>query len=130
MADHPNVELLRKGYTAFGAGDMQTVDALLSDDIVWHSPGNNTLAGDHKGKDQVFGLFAKLVELTEGTFRQEIHDLLANDEHAVALVEEAWDKPRPFRGRSVHMWHVRDGKPSEFWLFNEDQAAADASFTA
>jgi len=28
------------------------------------------------------------------------------------------------------MWHVRDGKPSEFWLFNEDQAAADASFTA
>ncbi len=130
MADHPNVELLRKGYAAFGAGDMQTVDALLSDDIVWHSPGNNALAGDYKGKDQVFGLFAKLVELTEGTFRQEIHDLLANDEHAVALMDEAWDKPRPFRGRSVHTWHVREGKPAEFWLFNEDQAAADASFTA
>jgi ketosteroid isomerase-like protein len=128
MAEHPNVELLRKGYAAFSQGDMQTVGELLSDDVVWHSPGNNPLAGDYKGKDQVFGLFAKLLEITEGTFHQEIHDLLGSDQHVVALMDEGWRKPKPFTGRSIHTWHVKGGKAAEFWLFNEDQAAADASF--
>jgi hypothetical protein len=39
MAEHPNVELLRKGYAAFDAGDMQTVGAVLADDVVSHAPG-------------------------------------------------------------------------------------------
>lgn len=128
MAEHPNVELLRKGYAAFSAGDMEGVSALFSDDIVWHSPGSSPLAGDFSGKERVFELFAKLMQLTEGTFRQEVHDLLANDEHGVALVNTSWEKPRPFSGRSVHVLHLKDGTVTEFWLSNEDQGAADAAF--
>ena len=125
MADHPNVELLRKGYAAFGAGDMQTVDALLSDDIVWHSPGNNPLAGDYKGKDQVFGLFAKLVELTEGTFRQEIHDLLANDEHAVALCTLSASRgSKSVEFPVANVSHIRDGRVTEFWTATTDPQAS------
>jgi uncharacterized protein len=130
LPEHPNVELMRRGYEAFAKGDLQTVGEILSDDIVWHAPGDNPLAGDYQGKDQVFGSFAKLTELTQGTFHQEIHDLLANDEHVVVLVDQDWQKPKPFRGRSIHTWHVKGGKAAEFWLFNEDQAAADASFRA
>ena len=36
MADHPNVELLRRGYAAHGAGDLDTVNELFADDVVWH----------------------------------------------------------------------------------------------
>jgi hypothetical protein len=41
------------------------------------------LAGDHRGKDQVMSMLGKQAELTGGTFRAELHDLLANDEHGV-----------------------------------------------
>ncbi len=129
MAEHPNAELMRKGYAAFASGDMDTVSALMGDDIVWHSPGNNPLSGEFKGKDEVFGEFAKLVELTEGTFGQDIHDVVANDEHAVVLVDSRWDKPRTFRGRNVHVWHVSGGKVTEFWSYGEDQAGEDAALT-
>ncbi len=130
MAEHPNAELVRRGYAAFASGDMETVGSLFHDDIVWHSPGNGPLSGDYEGKDQVFGLFSKLLELSGGTFRQDVHDVVANDEHAVVMVNAAWDEPKPYAGRAVHVMHVKDGKLTEYWLYNEDQAAADAAFTA
>ncbi len=129
MAEHPNVELMRRGYAAFAAGDMDTVGSLMADDIVWHSPGNNPLSGEFKGKDQVFADFAKLLELTGGTFGQEVHDVVANDQHAVVLVDSKWDKPKPFRVRNVHIWHVSGGKVTEFWAYSEDQPGEDAALT-
>jgi uncharacterized protein len=130
MGDHPNVEALRKGYEAFAAGDMETVSALFADDITWHQAGSGPLSGDLAGKDAVFGTFAQLVVLTAGTFGQEIHDLLANDEHAVAMVEQWWEQPHPFRGKSVHVWHMKDGIATAAWLMDQDQATADAALTA
>lgn len=127
MGDHPNADLVRKGYEAFATGDMDTVAALFADDIVWHEAGSGPISGDFAGKDAVFGHFARLAEVTGGTFGQEIHDLLANDEHAVVLVEQSWEQPHPFRGKSVHVWHVKDGIATEAWLTGQDQAAADAA---
>jgi uncharacterized protein len=129
MGDHPNAVALRKGYEAFAAGDMETVSALFADDITWHQAGGGPLSGDLAGKDEVFGTFAQLVVLTAGTFGQEIHDLLANDEHGVAMVEQWWEQPHPFRGRSVHVWHMKDGIATAAWLMDQDQAAADAALT-
>jgi ketosteroid isomerase-like protein len=128
MAEHPNVALLRKGYAAFVVGDMQTVGSILADDVVGHAPGNNALSGDYIGKDQVFGYLAKFMALHEGTYRFEIHDLLANDEHGVLMVEEEWEKPKRYRNRSMHIWHLQGERATEFWFFNEDQARVDASF--
>ncbi len=89
MADHPNQELLRRGYAAYGAGDLDTVNALFADDIVWHVAGQSPIAGDYTGKEQVFGFFGKLQELSDGTSKIEVHDVLANDTHGVALVVES-----------------------------------------
>jgi len=85
---HPNEDLLRRGYDAFGRGDMAAISELFADDIVWHVPGNNPLAGDYKGRDNVLAYFGKSVELTGGTLRVEVHDILANDEHGVALTRD------------------------------------------
>lgn len=130
MDEHPNVALMRKGYEAFAGGDFTTVGELFADDIVWHSPGTNPLSGEFKGKDQVFGLFARLAELTNGTFQQEIHDIVANDDHVCVMIHNSWSKPKSFEGRAVQVWHMRDGKATEFWLFPEDLAASDAAFMA
>jgi uncharacterized protein len=131
MAEHPNVQLLRTGYEAFSKGDMETIDKLFADDIVWHEGGRNPLSGDYKGKEQVFGLFGKLIELSEGTLKIEIHDIVANDEHAVALVTlSASRKGRTFSGTSVDVFHIRNGKAVEFWDNLTDRYGLDEVFNA
>jgi ketosteroid isomerase-like protein len=91
MEEHPNVDLMRRGYAAFGAGDMATVGELFADDIVWHSTGAGPLSGDYRGKEAVFGFFGKLMEMA--TLRQDIHDIVANDEHAVVLIKGHAERP-------------------------------------
>jgi uncharacterized protein len=124
---HPNGELIREGFEAFAKGDMDTVGELFADDIAWHGAGTSVLSGDFVGKAAVFGLFGQLAEVTEGTFRQEIHAMLADDDHVVTLTNFSQDKPRPYSGQQVFVWHVRDGKATECWAIPTDQAAAAAS---
>lgn len=126
MADHPNVDLLRNGYEAFAKGDLDTLRGFFAEDIVWHVPGNNMMSGDYKGHDAVFGFFGKLVQETGGNFRQEIHDVLANDTHGVALVNAHAERgAKTLDTHSVHVMHVEDGKITEFWNLIEDTTKAD-----
>lgn len=126
MPEHPNLEAARAGYEAFAAGDMATVSELFADDIVWHSGGNNILTGDYEGKEAVFGFFARLMQETDGTFKNDIHDMLANDEHGVALVTATATRGgKSLEGRMAQIFHMRDGKMTEFWAFPEDQSLFD-----
>jgi ketosteroid isomerase-like protein len=128
MAEHPNVQLVRQGFDAFAKGDTDWMRKHLSDDVVWHAPGNNNLSGDHRGKDQVLAFFARIFEVTGGTFTQDIHDVVGNDEHVVALVTGRAQRPdgRTYEGRSVITFHIKEDQATESWAFNEDQAAQDA----
>ena len=130
MADHQNVETLRRVYAAFMAGDMDTVSVLFNDGIAWHNPGNSPLSGDFVGKPEVFAHFQRLGELTKGTLAFDIHAILADDEHGAGLVDRRQELPSPYRGREVHVWHLRDGLVTECWTFREDQAAFDAAVNA
>jgi uncharacterized protein len=126
MADHPNVELIRKGYAAYSSGDMETINELFADNIEWHVPGRGPLAGDYHGKNEVFGFFGKLMEMSGGTSRLEVHDVLANDEHGVGLVTAFGSREgRDYTGQQVHTFHIRDGKVVEFWESALDQYGAD-----
>ena len=129
MDEHRNVALIRKGYGAFGTGDMGTLGELIASDVVWHSAGNNPLSGDYAGQEATFGLFAKFFEVTAGDMAQEIHAVLADDEHGVALLKQHIGRPdgRSYDGNEVHVFHLKDGKVTEFWVFSDDQAAADAA---
>ena len=127
MAEHPNVETMRRGYAAFLSGDMDTVSSLFDDGITWHIGGSSPLTGDFVGKQDVFAHFMRLGELTKGTVGLDIHAILADDEHAAVLVDASHSAPAPYRGREVHVWHLHDGLAAEFWSFPEDQMALDAS---
>ncbi len=129
MADHPNVDLVRRGYAAFGSGDMDTLRELISADVVWHSGGDNPLSGSYEGLDATLGLFGRLFETTGGDIRQDLHAVLADDEHAVALVSQHLGRPdgRSYDGNDVHVFHIADGKVTEFWALSGDSAANDAA---
>jgi ketosteroid isomerase-like protein len=109
---HPNEDLVRRAFDAFATGDVDTLRELTDQDAVWHTPGRN------------------LVELTGGTFRAELHDVVANDEHAVAIyVTRGEREGRTLENRTVLVSHVRNGKFTESWLMSDDQYAADEFFS-
>jgi ketosteroid isomerase-like protein len=127
---HPNEDLLRRAFDAFAKGDMDTLRELTDQDAVWHTPGCNQLSGDYRGADEILGFFAKTMELSGGTFRAELHDVVANDDHAVAIyVARAERDGRTYENRNVLVIHVRNGKFAETWLLSDDHYAADEFFS-
>lgn len=126
MAEHPNVERLRKGYAAYSTGDMAVLTELFAEDTLWHIAGRSPVSGDYKGRDAVFGFFGKLMELSGGTSKVEVHDLLANDDHAVAIVTGTGTRNgKTLNSPDVHVFHMRDGQVAEFWDSPLDQYEAD-----
>jgi hypothetical protein len=126
---HDNEDLIRQTFEAFSKGDVETLAALMADDTSFHFPGRGPLAGDHRGRDQVLATLAKQAELTGGTFRVEVHDILANDEHAVALSMATAERGgKAWSDNAVLVFHIQNGKISEAWLHPGDQYAGDEFF--
>jgi uncharacterized protein len=124
VTEHPNVELARRGYDAFAKGDMAALAELIADDVVWHVQGTGPLSGTYHGRDEVFGFFGRLAEETGGTFRLDVHDVLANDEHAVTLcVLSATRGEKSIEMPVANVSHMRDGKVTEFWTAITDPVA-------
>ena len=125
---HPNEDRFRGGYEAFMTGDLVALaDEYFAPDIMWHATGNNPLAGDFEGVGAVLENFGKLFEMSGGTFRLELHDVVANDDHGVALATSFAEREgRSLESRFAHVAHFSDGKMTESWIFSEDQAAIDA----
>ncbi len=123
---HPNEELVRRGYQAFATGDMATLNELFADDIVWHAPGRNQLAGTYRGKEEVFATFQKVAELSGGTFKLDIHAVLADDEHVVVLARAKGEREgKTLDDNSVQVFHIKDGQVTEQWLHPGDAYASD-----
>jgi hypothetical protein len=127
---HPNADLVRKGFEAFDTGDMATLDAIMADDVVWHTSGGGIISGDFAGKQAVFGSFARIAQETDA-LSQEIHAILADDEHTVALVNAtATRRGNTATFAQVFVFHIEGGKAKEIWATPFDQATADAFWSA
>jgi uncharacterized protein len=123
---HPNEDLLRAAFAAFTAGDLDQLRRATAPDIVWHSPGRNMLSGTYKGPDEVLRFLARWRESTDETLHVDLHDVVANDEHAfAAYVSTARRGERALRLGAVLLCHVADGKVREVWQMNGDQYAVD-----
>src|SRR6516165_8168260 len=126
MTEHPNVARIKDGYAAFAKGDFAVLNDLFAEDLLWHEGGRNQLVGDYRGRDAVYGLFGKLMEVTEGSFHLDLHAVFADDEHGVALVATTASRGgRSISVNGVDVMPLRDGKVTEFWNTSTDQYAID-----
>lgn len=128
---HPNEEVVRRLFSAFETNDTTTVDALLADDVVWNAPGRGVNSGRRTGKQELFAGMGRLAELTGGTLRGEIHDVLASDDHAVVLQTTRGERDGhgSLVDREAIVLHLRDGKVVEVWEHPGDLHAMDAFFS-
>jgi ketosteroid isomerase-like protein len=124
---HPNEDLVREAFAAFGRGD---VDALrrqyFAPGIRWHFPGTSPLAGDHEGVAVVAEMLGRPAQLSGGTHRLELNDVIGNDDHVVALATARAERSgRQLESSVVHVFQVRDGKVTEAWTYHADLYSHD-----
>jgi ketosteroid isomerase-like protein len=131
MAEHPNIALVRRAMEAMNEQDMSMaeqemaiVDAFMADDIIWHEIGR---AEPRRGKAELRA--ALMDSLRDSKITYELHDVLANDDHAVALgTATATHGDQTLTYRTAEIFHIRDGKAVERWAFSDDTAAIVAFF--
>ena len=91
---------------------------LFHPDIGWYAPAAASWPATTRGVDTVLGYFGRTMELTGGSFRVEVHDVVANDEHGVGLNSvHAEREGRTLEDNNTLVFHVRDGKVTEVWQY-------------
>lgn len=78
-----NAEVVRRGYAAFNAADVEALAGLFDEDASWHTPGRGPIAGDYLGRDAVFAQFGRYGGDTGGTFRAELQQVFTADDGRV-----------------------------------------------
>ncbi len=125
MSMQENAAVARQVQDAFERGDMAALDRLIADDVVWHEIGR---AEPRRGK-------AALQALAPGSGAADYqitgttHDILASDDHAIALVNATATRGgQTFSYRTAEIYHIHDGRITERWAFSDDTAAITAFF--
>jgi uncharacterized protein len=114
-SDHPNAALVRRAIEAFNTGDIQAYADMIADDVVWHQIGAETMRGKQAMAESMPG------GEVDWDIKATVHDVVANDEHAVALVEATATRgDRSLTYRTAEIIHIRDGKFAERWAFSDD----------
>ncbi len=123
--------LVRTGYEAFNAGDIEKLRSLFATDVIQHVPGRGPLAGTYKGVDNVLGYYGRLAEMTDGSFRADLVDLHGDGRgHVVAVHQLASTrngKKRVTRG-SIVFTLVGD-KVTDLLELHGDLPGDDAHFS-
>jgi uncharacterized protein len=126
LVTQPNEDLVRQASEAFGRGDLSALqDQFFADDIVWHVAGTGPLAGDYEGAAEVIGQLTKISELSGGSVRPQVHDVLVSNDHTVVLVTVSAERAgKQLQLSLVHVIHAENGKAAEVWTHSADPAAA------
>ncbi|WP_328875929.1 nuclear transport factor 2 family protein [Streptomyces sp. NBC_00287] len=126
MTEHPHIAVFHRLLAAFSAGDMEALAELFHPDVVWHIGGSNLLSGDQRGREDTLAYITREFQLTGGTYRTQLHDVLANDAHTVALLHATASR----EGKELDLdyaivFHMRDERISEGWVLPVDWRAYD-----
>jgi uncharacterized protein len=96
----------------------------LADDFTFNVPGKSAVSGSFKGREQFLGMLGTVMQVCGGAFEETVHDVLANDEHAVVLAVHRFNRAgQPTEYRTAHVYHIKGGKLVECWEQPQDQAA-------
>ena len=128
MTARDNEALVRRAFTAFNQGDMDTMQKeILADGITYRIGGRSPVAGEHHGPGPVLDVFATLARLTGGTFRAELDDVIASENRAVALfASQAERGGRQLDAPSVIVFTVSGGRITRAQAYAYDAYDIDA----
>jgi len=125
-ASDASVALVKKAIAALSDGDLDTWGASLADDLEWHEIGR---AEPIRGKDALAERFSA-PDAQSWSISGETHDVLANNDHAIALLTAtATNGDRSLTYKVAEIYHIRDGKIAARWAFSDDTEAINRFFS-
>ena len=108
---HPHEKLLEELYAKFGQGDLPGVLAMCDDEIIFTVPGKARISGQYT-KTTFPDLIGQVMAISKGSFREALVEVVANDEHGVALLDHSLEIDSQQRSyRTDHIWAFRGSKP-------------------
>ena len=117
MTEHPNAAMYRRLIAAMTDEDMDAIGEMVSDDIVYHTIGSTEPL---RGREAVLASFSGLDD-AGFEFEIELHDVVANDDHTIALVTARVAKGDDrIEYRTAEILHAENGKFTERWAFSDD----------
>jgi len=127
MGTQENVELIRRGYEAFDAGDMDTLRELFAEDAVWYVAGNGVLSGTKQGREAILAYFGELATRSDGSFKVTLQEIIGGDNHIVGLQHNhAETNGKTLDADGALTFQLRDGKITEGREFYDDTTQGDA----
>lgn len=118
---HSNEETIRAAYTAFVQGDLNGYLKYCTDNITFSVPGKGKISGTYKRDEFISPWVSRVLELTNGTFRETVNDVVANDDRGVVLVTHEFERnSKKFKYESAHIYRIIDGKLDSFEEYPAD----------
>ena len=106
---HKNEDRLRELYAVFAQGDLPGFLAGCTDDVTFTVPGNTPGSGTFD-KGTFVEWISGVIGQTQGTFREDVLDVFANDDHGVLLLHHEFDRDGQRRSyETAHVVGLRDG---------------------
>ena len=99
-----NKDLIKRGYEAFAARDIETVMSLFDDDIEWVQPGDSGVSGTFHGKTEVMEHLGRLAEKSPTV---NIKRLIAEGDTVVAITDVSAGGET---GEDADVFTIRNGK--------------------
>jgi len=104
VSEQENKELIKRGYEAFSAGDVETVMDLFDDDVEWVQPGASAVSGTFHGKAEVMEYMGRLAERSMSV---NLKRLIAEGDTVVAITDVTVDGQT---GEDADVFTIRNGK--------------------
>jgi len=122
-----NEDIVRQGYAAFAAGDMETLRSLFAPDAVHVATGKSPIAGEYQGVDAILGYYGTLFELSDGTFAAELQSVRSEgDDTVVATHRDKGQRGGKTLDQDEDLtFTVANGKITRLVEKHSDQAAYD-----
>ena len=125
MTPAQRAELVRRYFETVHRNPAETFD-LYASEAVLHYSGRHRLSGDHRGPAGVMELFERSRQAFGGSQRLVVHEVLAGEDHAVALLTaSATLAGREVTWNRVVVFHTAAGRITEQWIVDGDQQLVD-----
>ena len=123
-----NLDLVRRGYEAFNAGDAEGLKAIMAADAAHIVPGKSELSGAHKGIDNILTLYAALGERSNGTLSIDLEDVVSDGGDRVVAIQtlRAKREGKTLEAREALLFTISAGRVVEVQDFFPDIDANDS----
>jgi uncharacterized protein len=122
-----NVALVKRGYEAFGSGDMTTLMGLYHPDAAFYTVPHDAADGNYRGRDAIFAFLGELFRESEGTFKATPVAMAAAGDRVFVLQELSGKRnARSLQENTVMVFTIDNGLVREMREFITPQSGIEA----